>query len=760
MTLNRTSFCRQSELPPNQCPSSAMKPNTELSAGFARISGYLLMSLLMTLLATNRVHGQANPNVPERMTYQGFLVDANGVALGNTSPQNYDVIFSIFNEQSGGASQWSEQQTVTVDKGYFSVLLGEGAGVGQPALSTLFRGPTASERYIGMTVKGIGAGGTDVNILPRLRLLTSPYAFLAQQANKLVQNTGVDLISANGNQVTVAGPMTANSFIGNGANLTALNANNITAGTFAADRVPNHLTGTRTFSGPVGIGGGTPNYPLSLGGGLANTKLAIWDGGASSAYGFGVQPGQFRFHVNQSSDRYSFFDSPNGTEILTLRGNGRLGLGNTDPQVRFHASDNSAHVGRIESSSNIGTWLTLRNSTSGGRNHHFISTGSGNGEGAGRLIIDGGSTSATSSSGTGVIIGGAPSLQVLGGVLARGGAPGGNAANNNGYAFLGNSGDNDSGMYSSSDGLLQFYSNSQETMRVVAGRVGIGSTSNPDYPLHVKSSVNYGLNLGFTTVTFPISIKADQYLFAVGLLESSDLRIKNVVGLSDTESDLATLRKLRVTDYVMKDGMAHGDRPFKGFIAQEIQTIIPEAVNVGRDFVPDIYAAAEKVEYQADKEMLSVSMKETHTLKVGEKVRLIVNDGQMEAEVVNVDSPTTFDVSVAMQDAPEQVFVYGRQVDDFLSIDYNRLFTAGIGAIQELARQVDAVKVSEAKVTELEKRLERMEALEAEVADLRRTVQQLASLERVIREAAAAGNGGLGRAEILPVSATALIGDR
>jgi len=46
------------------------------------------------------------------------------------------------------------------------------------------------------------------------------------------------------------------------------------------------------------------------------------------------------------------------------------------------------------------------------------------------------------------------------------------------------------------------------------------------------------------------------------------------------------------------------------------------------------------------------------------------------------------------------------------------------------------------------------------VADLRRTVQQLASLERVIREAAAAGNGGLGRAEILPVSGTALIGDR
>jgi hypothetical protein len=95
--------------------------------------------------------GQANSNPPERMTYQGFLVGSDGVALGNTNPRNYDVVFRIYDVENGGVPLWGEQQTVTVDKGFFNVLLGEGAAVGvRPALSSLFKGATASDRFVGI----------------------------------------------------------------------------------------------------------------------------------------------------------------------------------------------------------------------------------------------------------------------------------------------------------------------------------------------------------------------------------------------------------------------------------------------------------------------------------------------------------------------------------------------------------------------------------------------------------------------------------
>jgi hypothetical protein len=151
----------------------------------------------------------ADSNPPERMTYQGFLVDGNGNALAPSAPKNYDVIFRIYDSQSGGNLKWSEQQTVTVDKGYFSILLGEGSQVGSEshaALSTIFTGADASDRFVGLTVKGIGAGNSDVDIMPRLRLLTSPYTFLARNsvnAANLANSASSQIVTVSGSNVGI-----------------------------------------------------------------------------------------------------------------------------------------------------------------------------------------------------------------------------------------------------------------------------------------------------------------------------------------------------------------------------------------------------------------------------------------------------------------------------------------------------------------------------------------------------------------------------
>lgn len=61
---------------------------------------------------------------------------------------------------------------------------------------------------------------------------------------------------------------------------------------------------------------------------------------------------------------------------------------------------------------------------------------------------------------------GTQSLQVNGGILARGGVPGGSGASNNGYAFAGGSGDNDSGLFSTADGVVSIYANNSERLKV------------------------------------------------------------------------------------------------------------------------------------------------------------------------------------------------------------------------------------------------------------------------------------------------------
>ena len=67
----------------------------------------------------------------------------------------------------------------------------------------------------------------------------------------------------------------------------------------------------------------------------------------------------------------------------------------------------------------------------------------------------------------------ADSMKVNGSVLAKGGAPGLNGTSHNGYAFTGNNGDKDSGLFSTADGKVAMYSNNAEVLAVTPGNVAI-----------------------------------------------------------------------------------------------------------------------------------------------------------------------------------------------------------------------------------------------------------------------------------------------
>jgi hypothetical protein len=158
--------------------------------------------------------GQTVPRPPDRVTYQGYLTGGDGVPLGNAVPRAYDLLIRILSVESGGTPLWVEQQTVTVDKGYFSLVIGEGASVvgftnSTAGLGSVFQGATASDRFVGLTVRGIGSNGSDVEILPRVRLLSAPYAYLTQTTTRLVDASGSDAVTASSGGLTFANPIKA-----------------------------------------------------------------------------------------------------------------------------------------------------------------------------------------------------------------------------------------------------------------------------------------------------------------------------------------------------------------------------------------------------------------------------------------------------------------------------------------------------------------------------------------------------------------------
>ena len=272
------------------------------------MGGFLPFSFL--ILNCISALAQANANPPERLTYQGFLADGNGVALATNAPKNYDVVFRIWDGQTGGTNAWTEQQTVTVDKGFFSVLLGEGAQVTSPAtephgaLSTLFTNATASDRYVEMTVKGIGAAGADVKILPRLRLLTAPYAYLATKA-----------ISAN-----------------------SVDGGAVTSGTVPDARLSGNVAlraGGNTFSGnQIFNNNATVNGQLSVVKDVIGFQHISNDG--SVKLGSVLYSGSQEAYFGTFTSHPLYLIANNGSvAVAALLPNGNFGIGTTTPAVKL-----------------------------------------------------------------------------------------------------------------------------------------------------------------------------------------------------------------------------------------------------------------------------------------------------------------------------------------------------------------------------------------------------------------------------------------
>ena len=126
----------------------------------------------------------------------------------------------------------------------------------------------------------------------------------------------------------------------------------------------------------------------------------------------------------------------------------------------------------------------------------------------------------------------------------------------------------------------------------------------------------------------------------------SDARIKNIDGLTDSKKDLEILSKIEITDYHMIDP-SHGTKPIKKAIAQQIETIYPQAVSKSTNTIPDIY---ELTHCESGKIYL------TNSLKKGERIRLIFKDNEEIANITEANS-NYFKVDLNMSG---KVFVYGR----------------------------------------------------------------------------------------------------
>jgi hypothetical protein len=134
---------------------------------------YCLMQRI-AFLVTVLVFVSSYASPPNLVNYQGLLADETGVPLEGS----VDLVFRIYEDALTTTCLWEETHSnVEVQSGLFQVVLGSSV----PITAGLFE---VAERWLGVTVAG------DVEIAPRMRLTSVPWAFRAALADSSLSVSG------------------------------------------------------------------------------------------------------------------------------------------------------------------------------------------------------------------------------------------------------------------------------------------------------------------------------------------------------------------------------------------------------------------------------------------------------------------------------------------------------------------------------------------------------------------------------------------
>ncbi|BAV95283.1 hypothetical protein [Ichthyobacterium seriolicida] len=190
-------------------------------------------------------------------------------------------------------------------------------------------------------------------------------------------------------------------------------------------------------------------------------------------------------------------------------------------------------------------------------------------------------------------------------------------------------------------------------------------------------------------------------------LAISDKRIKSIKGISDRREDLKKLLNIEITDYTMIDSIESGVRPFKKVIAQQVESIVQEVININKGIIPNVYELAKSM--SISNEGSTITTNKVHSFSIGDLIKVIIeNDGERYVKVKRVIDSNTF-LTEEILDSKNKVFIYGKEVDDLRSVDYDGLTTLNISATQavyeELVSTNKKLSTTEKKLSTTEKKL-------------------------------------------------------
>jgi hypothetical protein len=489
-------------------------------------------------------------------------------------------------------------------------------------------------------------------------------------------------------------------------------------------------------NGNVGIGTSTPGFPLNFSNTVGD-KISLW-GQSGNSFGFGVQSGLLQIHTDISGAdiAFGYGSSASLTETMRIQGTGNVGIGTAAPATRLHVAGGTLWVGEsatpslatsagkgirfsYDSAADAGFIYAYNFATGGGPKNLYLQSpggrvGIGTTAPAGVLEVNGGDRNSN--------------------LYLRALQPGivfHNTATSRQWNVFQHQTASDFCIFDETAGAYRM--TISPTGNVAMGGSATGarlSIDGTNFSFVVPATNKY-FNASGGILSNAVGSAQNTAIYATGwiidtegFLTNSDARVKSIDGRSDGAADLRLLSQIEVTDYHYKDRVSHQRGPQKKLIAQQVEQVFPQAVKHSTDVIPDIYRRAS---LRGGWVFLDTD------LKTGERVRLADRKAEKVFAVLET-KPGAFRTALQSEDA--EIFVYGREVTDFRTVDYDAVAMLNVSATQELHRRLATVQDESAKKDAVIRALARRVA-ELESKDQARDLK-LAAIEKLLRSSTTA----------------------
>ena len=224
----------------------------------------------------------------------------------------------------------------------------------------------------------------------------------------------------------------------------------------------------------------------------------------------------------------------------------------------------------------------------------------------------------------------------------------------------------------------------------IVGNIGSKSITTNSY---LKSTTNGTIGISGASTNNSYSLYADGKIAALEFNAISDIRIKEIKNERNINDDLNIIKNIKTYDYEFLDKLEHRDIKKVGFIAQEIEKINKNFVNKSKRFIPNIYKIFRFINIDEIEIYNNTDININDILKI--EVKLIDN---YEYFIVKVIDKQENKIKIYGKEYnynkdnilfDENIFIYGKYITNFLTIDINQILSINTNCIKYLVNKIE-----------------------------------------------------------------------